>query len=256
MNIIAPLAPTRNRLVGKLATLALLFLGFSATHLFATDGAMIASYTAVWKQCLAEASGISASDLEPLIEVKSTEMRSWNSGKSFRVRYAIKTGWLTCEKEDCFTVWLNGSEDAYRGLPLRRDAWFTLPEIRTVLEKRVFDTSLGKIDPAAKPRYANLDEAKAFVMKKYNISKLDRAEVAYYVPGKVPHEDGAPYLLWKAIIDDRSNKLREGFLNLFTGAEESHENAIRYYSGPPSMPPAAPTDPTPESTGRGIVPGH
>jgi len=131
---------------------------------------------------------------------------------------------------------------------LPRDVWFTLPEIKVVLEKRVFDTTLGRVDPSAKLMYASLDEAKAFLMKKYNLAKIDSAEVAFYVPGKLPREDGMPYLLWSTVLDDKSNQLRKGYLNLVNGTDESHEDAIRIYGLPPGPPP--------DARGRGIEPGN
>ncbi|HNV71988.1 MAG TPA: hypothetical protein PKO06_19945, partial [Candidatus Ozemobacteraceae bacterium] len=182
---------------------------------------------------------------EPIIEVKKAEIQEWNSGRDFRVSYLVKCGWLTSEAQDQLMVWIHQKEDAYRHVALPRDTWFTMADLKLAVSKRVFNTQLGRVDAKAKPFFASLDEAREFIKKKYGLVSITRDEVRYYVPGKLPRTDGAPYLCWWATIDDAANRGRQGHLNLITGTDESYENAIRHYAEPDNDASPVPTRATP-----------
>ena len=197
-----------------------------------SDKQMVADYTKFWRTVLAESSGISEAALAPFIQVDEAEISAWNSGKTFRVRYTVKLDWLTIKREDKFMVWINESESAYRHLGLPRDTWLFAADLKTVIARKVFDTTIGRVDPKIKPAFASLDEAKAFVCKEHKLASLDRAEITFHVPGKAPREDGLPYLVWFAILDEKANKGLNGYLNLVTKDGKSWENAIRVYGRP------------------------
>lgn len=197
------------------------------------DKGKVADYTMFWRTVLAESSGVSEAVLTPLIQVDETEITTWNSGKTFQIRYTIKMDWLTIKREDKFMVWINESESAYRHLGLPRDTWLSGPDLKKVIAKNVFDTAIGRVDPKIKPAFASLDEAKAFVCKENKLASLNRAEITFNVPGKIPREDGLPYLVWFAVLDEKANKGMKGYLNLVTKHGKSWEDAIRVYAAPP-----------------------
>jgi len=195
---------------------------------------MKAEYTKLWRSALAESSGIPESALPPLLHVDETEIQTWNSGKTFRVRYTLRFDWLTIQREDNFMVWINESESAYRHLGLPRDTWLTGPDLKTVMARKIFDTALGRVDPTIKLAFSSLAEAKSLVCTENKLASLDRFEITFYVPGKVPREDGLPYLVWSAVLDEKANKSLNGYLNLATKERKSWENAIRMNASPPS----------------------
>lgn len=197
------------------------------------DKAKAAVYTTFWKTALAESSGISEAVLAPLIEVDKTEIRTWDSGKTFVVEYTIKMDWLTIKREDKFMVWINESESGFGYLGLPRDAWLTGPDLRKVIDNHIFDSAIGHVDPKMKPAFSSLDDAKAFVCKEHGLASLYSAKVAFYVPGKIPHVDGMPYLVWFAVLKDKANKGLYGYLNLVTKSKKSWEDAMRRSATPP-----------------------
>jgi hypothetical protein len=53
--------------------------------------------------------------------------------------------------------------------------------------------------------------------------------IDFYVPGKVPHEDGNPYFILRTVIDVEKNDCLKGYMNLVSGAIESwHDVCIIY----------------------------
>ncbi|MEO7413926.1 MAG: hypothetical protein ABIZ81_11275 [Opitutaceae bacterium] len=227
--------PTKMALYVRRTLAVIAVLGCWARNASAADSdqARVADYTKFWRTALASASGISEAVLAPLIQVEETEISTWNSGKTFRVRYAVKLDWLTVTREDQFMVWINESESAYRQHGLPRDTWLTGAHLNTVIARKLFETTLGRVDPTIKPAFTSLDEAKAFVRKEHKLTALERAEITFYVPGKVPREDGLPYPVWSAVLDEKANKALNGYLNLVTKDGKSWENAIRFYGVPP-----------------------
>ncbi len=198
-----------------------------------TDQEMMAEYTKLWRSALAESSGIPESALAPLLHVDATEINTWNSGKTFRVGYTLRLDWLTIQREDKLMVWINESESAYRHLGLPRDTWLTGPDLKTVIARKVFDTAIGRVDPGIKLAFSSLAEAKSLVCTENKLAALDRSEITFYVPGKVPREDGLPYLVWFAVLDEKANKCLKGYLNLATKDRKSWEDAIRMNASPP-----------------------
>ncbi len=194
-----------------------------------TDEAKIAEYTALWKTALAEYNGVSEEALAPLIKVDKTEISTWNSGKTFVVDYTITMDWLTITRRDKFMVWINDSERQYGELDLPPNSWLSGPDLKKVIAKGhgLITAAIGHVDPKIKLDFASLDEAKAFVCKENKLASLGKASVAFHVPGKMPHDDGMPYLLWSAVLSDKENKLLTGYLNLVTKNGKSWEDAIR-----------------------------
>lgn len=197
-----------------------------------TDQEMKTEYTKLWRSALAESSGIPESALAPLVHVDGTEIQTWNSGKTFRVRYTLRLDWLTIQREDNFTVWINESESGYRHLGLPRDTWLTGPDLKTVIARKVFDSALGRVDPTIKLAFSSQAEAERLVCTDHKLASLDQSEVTFYVPGKVPHEDGLPYLVWSAVLDEKANRALNGYLNLVTKERKSWQNAIRMNATP------------------------
>ncbi len=217
-----------------LAVIAVLGCWVRSASAADSDQRKVAEYTQFWRTALASASGISEAVLAPLIQVEAAEISTWNSGKTFRVRYAVKLDWLTVTREDQFMVWINESESAYRQLGLPRDTWLTGADLKTVIARQVFDPAIGRVDPKIKPAFRSLEEAKAFVCQGHKLTALERADITFYVPGKVPREDGRPYLVWSAVLDEKANRALNGYLNLVTKDGKAWENAIRFYAVPPS----------------------
>lgn len=53
--------------------------------------------------------------------------------------------------------------------------------------------------------------------------------IDFYVPGKVPREDGNPYFIFRTVVDAEKNDCLKGYMNLVSGAIESwHDVCIIY----------------------------
>lgn len=53
--------------------------------------------------------------------------------------------------------------------------------------------------------------------------------IDFYVPGKVPREDGDPYFIFDSVIDITKNDCLTGYMNLVTGETKSWSDSCRIY---------------------------
>lgn len=187
----------------------------------------ISDYTTMWKTMFAQSSGISEAVLAPLIKVDKTEIMSWNSGKTFVVQYTLAMDWARVTRRDKFMVWLSKSKSEFRDLGLPLDTWLSGQEIRKTIGNQALGVVIGKVAAKTKLAFTSLDEAKAFVCKANQLSSLDKADITFDVPGKIPHDDGQPYLVWSTFLDEKANKLMRGYINLVTKNGKSWQDVIR-----------------------------
>jgi hypothetical protein len=55
-------------------------------------------------------------------------------------------------------------------------------------------------------------------------SNMGIERISFYVPGKLPHEDGNPYFIGRGTLSKNSNECIVGYMNLVTGVTESHDD--------------------------------
>lgn len=55
-------------------------------------------------------------------------------------------------------------------------------------------------------------------------SHMEVTKIDFYVPGKLPREDGNPYFIGRGTIDYNANSCVVGYMNLVTGVTESHRD--------------------------------
>ena len=60
--------------------------------------------------------------------------------------------------------------------------------------------------------------------------KMEPTGIVMYVPGKIPHEDGDPYVIGRGVIDQNKNDCIVGYMNLVTGFTESHRDVCVIYN--------------------------
>jgi hypothetical protein len=53
---------------------------------------------------------------------------------------------------------------------------------------------------------------------------MDVSSISYYVPGKLPREDGDPYFIGIGTLNKTQNRCIVGYMDLITGAAASHED--------------------------------
>lgn len=101
-----------------------------------------------------------------------------------------------------------------------------------------------EVDPerqtTAQNKYLELSEKYTLKYKTYKeaVSALEQKtgainsnpEVAFYVPGKFPREDGYPYFVFWSTINQEKNICLNGYMNLVTGESESHRNVCVIYN--------------------------
>ena len=70
-----------------------------------------------------------------------------------------------------------------------------------------------------------LESFKLKTDKKMEVDRID-----FYVPGKLPREDGDPYFIGRGTIDENKNDCIVGYMNLVTGVTESHHDVCIIYN--------------------------
>lgn len=61
-------------------------------------------------------------------------------------------------------------------------------------------------------------------------SQMEVSRIDFYVPGKLPREDGDPYFIGKGTVNLNDNDCIVGYMNLVTGVTESHHDVCVIYN--------------------------
>jgi len=162
--------------------------------------------------------GISEDYFNTHVETLWTGSVCWNSGITFRIHYRVTIDWAEIYRTDKIVVLLYESEDAYRYLNIPRDVFLDAYQIGRVLDHNVFGSAVGPFEPIESLGYATCLEAAEAFQDSTGSAAIQPTSIAYYVPGKVPREDGYPYFVGKGVVDEDANECITGYFNLHSGA--------------------------------------
>jgi len=184
-----------------------------------------AYYYDLWKSEFMARNGIDQDYFDTHIASIWTSSNCWNSGISFRVTYRITIDWARIDRSDKFIVMLYESENAYRYLDIPRDVFLDAYQVGRVLDNRVFGSAVGPVEPLEQLAYETCVGAADAFQDSTGSAVILPTRIAYYVPGKIPREDGYPYFIGRGVIDADSNQCVVGYFNLITGASYSRPDA-------------------------------
>ncbi|WP_109358881.1 hypothetical protein [Brumimicrobium oceani] len=180
-------------------------------------------YFEIWKSLVMNKSAMSESYFDAHIVDYKISSIAWNAGVSFRIDYQLKIDWMTINCQDEFLVTMNSSYEAFEHLNIPRDVNFDESQIDFNINNMVH-SEISSYNLLDQLKYNNCDELKTAIKDStgYQVAVPDRA--TYYVPGKLPREDGDPYVLIIGTINNQENKCLKGHINLNTGEWEAWED--------------------------------
>lgn len=183
-------------------------------------------YFKIWKKQFLKRNNMAETYFDSHIAVTKYDIDcQWISGLAFRVQYNLTYDWAIINHQDQIVVLLYEREEAYRHLPIKRDHLFDEEEVSYAIDKNVFFSSITPVQALDKMGFLNYEEARQAFQKEVGGEKLDGVRLSFYVPGKLPREDGYPYLIGRVVIDWTKNLCIEGYMNLVTGKTVSWKNA-------------------------------
>ena len=183
-------------------------------------------YFGIWKSLFMEKSNMTESYFNNHIVNYVITSMEWNAGTSFRIDYVIHIDWIDIRCSDAFLVKMNSSYDSYEYLNIPRDVFFEQSQIDSNIASKV-DSEISYFNLLEKLKYKDCTELRTAIKDSsgYSVALPDNA--TYYVPGKIPREDGDPYVTIRGIVSQQNNKCLRGHINLKTGEWKVWEDACQ-----------------------------
>ena len=173
-------------------------------------------YHGIWKAILMDKSNMSASYFDTHIIDHKISSSEWNAGTSFEINYIMRIDWMTINCSDKFLVKMNSSYEAYGYMNIPRDVYFDQPRIESNIDAKV-NSEISSYNLLEQLKYSNCSDLKTAIKDSSGYDVAKPANATYYVPGKIPREDGDPYVLIKGTVNQQENKCLNGQINLNTG---------------------------------------
>jgi len=154
----------------------------------------------------------------------------WGSGEGFFVWYMVKVDWCTISEYDQFIIKINSSDPTWKQLSVPRDAHLSEQELEPILDREAFSSSITPIVPLLKLKFNSRVEAVKALQKIAKTDKIGFERFAYYVPGKLPRENGHPFLIGWGEIDKSKNECIWGYIDLVTGEGYARKDVCVIYN--------------------------
>lgn len=182
------------------------------------------NYFDIWKSILMEKSNMTESYFNNHITEYKVSSTEWNAGVSFRIDYIMHIDWIDIRCSDAFLVKMDSSYEAYGYLNIPRDVFFEKSQIESNISSNV-ESEISSYNLLENLKYNNCTELRTAIIDSsgYNVAEPNNS--TYYVPGKIPREDGDPYVTIRGVVDQQNNKCLRGHINLNTGEYEVWEDA-------------------------------
>ncbi len=160
------------------------------------DASLIATYRPIWEESFRKRNNFTSEEFATMIAIRSEEIMRGDSSHYYRVDYTLKRDWVEIRCHDQVLVFMKSEADMYRHLNIPRDKWFSAEDFAMAIDKRLDNTETTTVSTIKALAFSSLEAAKKEVTDKTGIVHFIQAEVAFYVPGKLPRTDGDPYLLF------------------------------------------------------------
>ncbi len=195
----------------------------SATSPCAADDELCSRYLDIWRNQIQKRNDMSNEYFTQHVVPYNASIDAWDIGESFRVQYRVTITWAVIGESDQFVVNLRSSEPAYQHLDIPRDVYLSESEVEVILDEQVFSSSVTRIVSVERLKFCNQQEAVTALQNVAHTDRIGFDRIAYYVPGRLPREDGYPYLFGSGEIDRNENRCITGRLNLVSGIGEGRE---------------------------------
>lgn len=160
------------------------------------DQSLFSTYRPIWQESFCKRNNFTSEEFAAMIAIRSEEIMRGNWSHHYRVDYTLKRDWVEIRCHDQVMVFMRSEADVYRHLNIPRDKWFSADEFAMAIDKRLDNTETTTVSTIKSLAFSSLEAAKQEVTDKTGIIRFLQAEVAFYVPGKLPRTDGDPYLLF------------------------------------------------------------
>ena len=204
-----------------------IIIGFIFTILFSCekkddicDSDSCNTYLKIWKELLISRNNLTESFFNEHIFPYSTEIDSWNDGKSFRVEYKVKIDWAEADLNDQFIIWLDPSTTGlYPSIPAPRSTYLAKEQINKMADIFAFGSSLYDIAMIDNLKYSSLDDAIQELKTAASVNQLNPGQV-YFEQPNIHGSTGHPFLKSGATISQSENKCLSCKIDLATGETE------------------------------------
>lgn len=177
-------------------------------------------YYEIWKSILMENSSMTEAYFDAHITNFALSSNEWDGGISFRVNYIMHIDWVDIKCSDAFLVNMSSTYESYGHLNIPRDVLLDEDQIKFNIANNV-KSEVSTYNLIEELRYSSCDEVyEAAISAAGYEDELSVNRVSYYVPGKLPREDGDPYYLLNGVICSSPNTCLKGYINLVSG--ETH----------------------------------
>lgn len=183
-----------------------------------------AAYYDIWEYILLENNNMTEAYFDDHITNYAISTYEWDGGISFSISYIMHIDWVDIKCSDKFLVNMSSAYSSYPHLNIPRDVFFDEAQIKFNIENNA-QSEISNYNLLESLRYENCAAVYEAAIAASGYDELSVESVSYYVPGKLPREDGDPYYLLNGIICDSPNTCLTGYINLNTGETSVRETA-------------------------------
>lgn len=174
-------------------------------------------YFEIWKSLVIEKSNLSKDEFENHFSDFNITSNTNNEGTSIRVDYDFKFDWIEFRTSNKFLVEYipidNYPQHAFPRGQLLNENWV----IHLIENEIGANLNFTSVDISQKPAFRSCTQALRAARKNSGYKKLNIESIDFFVPGKMPRENGQPYAKLQGTIDKDTNRCLTGNINLITG---------------------------------------
>lgn len=149
-----------------------------------------------WKSILKQKSNMTDVYFDKHVQNITISPSAWAAGITYRVDYLMCYDWLKIKCFDEFIIKLDSSYNAYYGYLTPRNRFLSKSQIEYNLSKDIL-SEISTYQLIETLPYNNINSLCAAIRRDMGLTTFNINRISYFVPGKLPREDGYLY----AIID-------------------------------------------------------
>jgi hypothetical protein len=158
------------------------------------------SYYEIWVQLFKDKNHISQEYFDDHIQIWRTSIDNWNSGASFRICYRVKFDWAIAYTCDQFIIKIDKENQSWPLLPLPRDTYLKLNEIKIAVENHAFSSDISFLSNNMKIEHNSFENALKFLTREAGVNTLCTSSI--YIDEATGH-------LWIEAHAEYNNKYNE-----------------------------------------------
>lgn len=179
-------------------------------------------YYTIWKELLLERNDMSEDYFSEHISPTDVIMDSYNSGKTFRIRYNFKLEWAEISTIDQFTYYVYESAAPYPTLQIPKEKNLTKQEINSAFDLRAWASHMNVINPTEHLKYKN-KRAAIQALRGNESCKFKDQNCELRADRPVEPANGNIFLNGSCTINEAANECLMGRIDLVTGERTVNE---------------------------------